>query len=1097
MSSLDPSVSGAGRFADDSHVDDDSAVVAFQRAWQQGPTPVLEEFVAKLSDISPRDLAVLIQIDLDARWGRNDLRRPEDYFQCYPSVAADVELAVDVIYAEYLARERVGERPDLTEYQERFPELADVLTAQLNLHVAMEVLDNDMPDEPDETESIASFSSQMSGQPSRQEASYEILEQIGRGGMGVVYKARQPGLNRFVALKMVRAIDATNEELLARFRSEARVVAALDHPHIVQVYDYGEHDGLPYLAMELVEGGSLADRLDGTPWPARVAAELMSRLAGAVSFAHEHRVVHRDLKPANVLIVSDEKPLEVKITDFGLAKFCFEESSLLTKSNAFFGTPSYMAPEQASGRRCDIGPASDLYALGAILYELLTGRPPIRGDSPMETLRLLLSTEPVSIHRVAPRIPRDLATICDKCLSGEIDRRYASAAELRDDLERYLSGKPIRARAVGPVERTWRWCRRNPLLAGAAGSVIMLLAGIAAVSLWYSAQLSRELGRSQLAESSERSANLSAQHRLWDAHLSEAAALNGSHQVGQRFAALDMVDKAAVLLDTVGHSKDRDLQLRSAVLSSVALSDMRPARRLGPWPETGYACDLSVAANCYVVATENGIMTGYRLSDNERLWVVECSKSDTPVLSRDGRFVAVVGDGGTTLWRVDETRPRAVWQDPQAQFFTFAPVGLHAAYSHPADGMHLVDFEEGGAARPIGTGPANSQFAFAPSSGRIAVCGDTTVQVIRADTGQVESEIPLQGNLHQRIAWHPDGRHLAVWTNEAIVLWDVDTHTKMLSLPHFGIPAHLSFNQDGSMLASHTLWDQRLLLWDIGAGQRILDVPDFICMACDVGPQGQLVFLAPRGDDVTLKEVAAGTCRALSRALHAPLSYWHHASAGPEGRIIAFSGSRGFELWDMQTTQRLYVLPLGNCTAHFDSAGQLILGCEHGLYRLPRRLEKVSGAAAEPTVAMRLGPRTIIQLGPAEKIGGPIVPTSLAINASGETLVFEDDRGWALMHLNNDSSTTRLHTRGDPRKSAISNDSRYAAVANWESGGVTVWNGQSGAHLADLEVGRCGVPHFSPDGRFLAATPDGVTLWSTGDWRRTASLHGAERHLEG
>lgn len=211
----------------------------------------------------------------------------------------------------------------------------------------------------------------------------------------------------------------------------------------------------------------------------------MAKLAAAVQCAHEHHVIHRDLKPANVLVVNDDGELEVKVTDFGLARFLIDDSLPHTKSITFLGTPSYMAPEQAGGRSRDVGPAADIYSLGAILCELLTGEPPIRGESPIETLRLLLSTEPGSIHRFGRRFPYDLATICDKCLQRDPTKRYASAADLLADLNRFLEGRPIQARPVGKLERAWRWCRRNQLLAVSLGCVAIMLGALAAVAAWH------------------------------------------------------------------------------------------------------------------------------------------------------------------------------------------------------------------------------------------------------------------------------------------------------------------------------------------------------------------------------------------------------------------------------------------------------------------------------------------------------------------------------------------------------------------------------------------------------------------------------------
>jgi serine/threonine protein kinase/WD40 repeat protein len=328
-------------------------------------------------------------------------------------------------------------------------------------------------------------------------AGYEILGELGRGGMGVVYKARQTGLNRLVALKMILAGSHAGPEELARFRTEAEAVASLHHPNIVQIYEVHECDGLPYFSLELVEGGTLADRLKGAPAPARVAAELVATLARALQYAHSRGVIHRDLKPANVLIAEKDSALSQadagrsnrsptaqplpKITDFGLAKQ-IDSAGGRTRTGAIMGTPSYMAPEQADGRSKAIGPACDIYALGAILYELLTGRPPFHAETPLETLREVIGDDPVPPRRLVPKLPRDLETICLKCLEKAPAKRYADAGALADDLSAFLAGQPVNARPTSTLERTAKWVKRQPtlaaLLAVSASALVVLIAGI-------------------------------------------------------------------------------------------------------------------------------------------------------------------------------------------------------------------------------------------------------------------------------------------------------------------------------------------------------------------------------------------------------------------------------------------------------------------------------------------------------------------------------------------------------------------------------------------------------------------------------------------
>jgi serine/threonine protein kinase/tetratricopeptide (TPR) repeat protein len=303
---------------------------------------------------------------------------------------------------------------------------------------------------------------------------YQIMRRLGEGGMGVVYEARQVGLKRRVALKMIRGGPHARLDLVARFRIEAEAVARLRHPNIIQIFDIGEVEGVPFVSLELLEGGRLGDRLSGTPHPGVQSAELAATLALAIEAAHQAGIIHRDLKPTNVLFTGDGIP---KVTDFGLAKRLDSEDGY-TETGQVLGSPSYMAPEQAKGHVHEIGPAADVYALGAIVYEMLTGRPPFKGESRMETLRQVIADDPVAPSRLVPSVARDLETICLKCLSKDPSRRYPSAQALADDLGRYIRGEPIKARPISFWERGVKWVRRHPLKAAASMLVVALAAGL-------------------------------------------------------------------------------------------------------------------------------------------------------------------------------------------------------------------------------------------------------------------------------------------------------------------------------------------------------------------------------------------------------------------------------------------------------------------------------------------------------------------------------------------------------------------------------------------------------------------------------------------
>src|SRR5579884_1257277 len=556
---------------------------------------------------------------------------------------------------------------------------------------------------------------------------YLLLEELARGGMGVVYKAQQSKLHRPVALKMIRAGHWASEQDVQRFYLEAEASARLDHPGIVPIHEVGTHAGQHFYSMALVEGGSLAVRLCKGPLPPREAASLVARVADAVAYAHAHGVVHRDLKPGNILLDWDGQP---KVSDFGLAKVVATDSHL-TMSGQVLGTPSYMAPEQATGKPSLVGPLADVYALGATLYCLLVGRPPFQAATMVETIQQVLEREPVAVRQLNPAVERDLETICHKCLQKEPGKRYADAQELAADLRRYLAGEPIHARPVSRGERVWRWCRRNPVVAGlGTGFILALLLGTI-VSCYFAVQ----------ARHGEQRANANADRALLAQRLSERRLYVSRINLGQkawRDGEIDLVEE----------------RLRQLEPTDSDSPDFR-----------GFAWHF------------------LRRLCHQELWTFEGHQAPvwSVAFSPDGRYIASAGGerfgqrGEVIVWSVITGKPvrrlpgptGTAWSvafNPTGSLLAVAGGELQADRNFRKSGVLILwDVARGKLVRTLAMPAALGAVAFSPDGRHLAAVSENdTITVWETATGQQRSSSGGVDISFRCLAFsRPDGKYLA------------------------------------------------------------------------------------------------------------------------------------------------------------------------------------------------------------------------------------------------------------------------------------------------------------------------------------------------
>jgi WD40 repeat protein len=674
---------------------------------------------------------------------------------------------------------------------------------------------------------------------------YEVLGELGRGGMGVVYRARQVGLNRTVALKMILAGSHAGTSLLTRFRAEAETVARLQHPHIVQVHEVGEVGGLPYCALEFCDGGSLAERLRGGPLPAAEATRMTEKLAGAMHAAHQVGIVHRDLKPANVLLTADGSP---KVTDFGLAK-CLDVEAGQTRSGDLLGTPSYMAPEQARGSIHEIAPHTDVYALGTILYELLTGRPPFKAATVLETLDLVRNAEPAPPRQLQPMCPRDLEIICLKCLRKEPAQRYATALELADDLRRFQNGEPIHARPVGLVERVLRWMWRRPNLALLFAVVLLAVAALLGLSFWYVHNLGQAEARADEREyfrlfSQVRERRADPQPGwTWDSladlrqavrlpaaaeHLaelrSEAASALGAIDVRRRGVVAENLNAGSLAF----HPRGRWLALgpvRAAdhVAYSVSLIDLE---------RKGADRILSVPVewmNSVVARTPDGVRT-LAFSPNGR-WLVAGTRHGSL-----HRWDLTCEPPALVSWPAHKGEVNWLFFHPQGTVLFSASAGEKTVKRWTTVGWTGPDKPEAparGENRTLDSvyqaGSEIGGLAMHPAEGWLTCSAGGTTAFLSPDT--LQPLRPALGRGMGKMHFSPDGFSLLFELGGVIQFLNLhnDQILRQLRAPesdqsHDGPLSALALSPDGALLASASEDTKHVKLWEVASGRLPADL---------------------------------------------------------------------------------------------------------------------------------------------------------------------------------------------------------------------------------------------------------------------------------